>query len=175
MPEDTPTPSGGLLDKLAGKTKQALGKVTGNEELIDEGALQTQKAKTTAEVARLQAEAEQAEREAELAAAQETNRVEQARVEADLAERERTGQIARDEQVAKAEVAELDTRKHEVAAAQERAEEAALRRKEVVAMNERIDGAHEAAKIDAEARQAEAVADALDAAQQNLNQQSTGG
>ena len=165
MPEETPVPSGGLFDKLAGKAKQAVGRMAGNQDLAEEGSLQTQKAETAIEATRLQAEADQAEREAELAAERERNQVEQARVEAELAERERTEQIAGEERAAKADVAELDARKQEAAAAQERAERDALERKEVDAVAERIDGAQQAAEIDAEARQAEAVADALAAAQ----------
>lgn len=172
---DTPTTSGGLFDKLAGKAKQALSKVTGNDDLAEEGSLQVQKAETAVEAARLQAEADQADREAELAAERERNQVEQARVEADLAERDRADQIARGEQAAKAEVAQHDARKHEAAAAKDRAEASALEREEVDALADRIDGTQEAAEIDAEARQAENVAEVLAAAQENLNQKTTEG
>ena len=107
MPEETPVPSGGLFDKLARKAKQAVGRIAGNHDLAEEGSLQAQKANTAIEVTRLQAEADQAEREPEVAAERERNQVEQARVEAEIAERGRTEQIAGEERAAKADVAEL--------------------------------------------------------------------
>ena len=87
MPETTPTPDGGVFDKLVGKAKEAVGNLLGNDDLAEEGSLQREKADAAEEAARRQAAAEQAEREAALAAEQEENRIEQRRVQAELAER----------------------------------------------------------------------------------------
>ena len=131
MTEESPDTSGGVLDKLAGKAKQAVGSIVGNETLAEEGALQERKADTTKEAARLTAEAQQAERKADLAAEQEQNRLEQARIEAELAEQSRADEIEREERAERAAVAAEAARKEATAAQQEQAEEARLDRKEV--------------------------------------------
>ena len=175
MPEESPDTRRGVLDKLAAKAKQAVGSLVGNETLAEEGALQERKADTAKDATRLTAEAQQAEREADLTAEQEENRLEQARIEAELAEQTRADEIEREERAERAAVAADVARKEATAAQQEQAEEARLDRQEADVVAERIDGAQEAAEIDEDARRAEAVADALDAAQRNLDQQTTGG
>ena len=171
MPEEAPDTNRGVLDKLAGKAKQAVGNIIDNETLAEEGALQERKADTAKDATRLIAEAEQAEREAELTAEQEHNRLEQARVEAELAEQTRVDEIERQEQAERAAIAAETARKEAAAAQQEQAEADRLDRKEVDVVAERIDGAQEAAEIEQDARRAEETADALDAAQRNLDQQ----
>ena len=166
MPEDTPDTSGGVLDKLAGKAKQVVGNIVGNETLAEEGSLQERKADTALDATRLAAEAEQAEREADLAAEQEQNRLDQARVEAELAEQTRADQIEREEAAERAAVADEAARKEAAAAQAAQAEQARLDRKQAEVVADRIDGAQKAAQIEQDARRAEATADALDAAQQ---------
>lgn len=175
MPEETPEPHGGVVDKLAGKAKQAVGRIVGDENLAEEGALQERKADTAKDATRLTAEALQAEREADLAAEQEANRLEQARIEAELAEQSRADEVEREERAERAAVAADIHRKEAIAVQQEQAAEARLDRKEGDVVAELIDGAQEAAEIDEDARRAEAAADALDAAQRNLDQHTTGG
>lgn len=175
MPEDSPAPGSGLLDKLAASAKKAVGRVVKNDDLVEEGALQAQKADVALETARLEAEAEQAERRADLAAEKAQNRVDQARVQAELDERARTEQIERDEQAAKNKVAELEARQQQVVVEKELTKQTALEGQLMDAAVERVHGVREAAEIDAEARHAEKVADVLDAARANLDQQTTGG
>jgi uncharacterized protein YjbJ (UPF0337 family) len=175
VPEESPDTSPSVLDKLAGKAKQAVGHIVGNETLAEEGALQERKADTAKHATRLTAEAEQAEREADLTAEQEQNRLRQARVQAELAEQTRADEIEREARAERAAVAAEAVRKEATAAQQEQAEESRLDRKEVDVVVERIEGAQEAAEIEQDARRAEAAADALDAAQRNLDQQTTGG
>ncbi len=175
MSLQNPTPTGGVIDKLAGKAKQAVGNLVGNDDLAAEGELQEEKAAAAKDAARLELEAEHAEREAEVAAEQERNRVEQLRVESELADRARDEQIERVASAEKAEAARLAARKEAVAADLERQDEAEVARHQVEAVAERIDGAQEVAEVEAEAQQAEAAAELLDAAQQNLDQQTREG
>jgi len=56
--------TGGIMDRLKGKTKQVAGAVLGDQDLQEEGQLHEKKADTAKEAARLQAEAEQREAEA---------------------------------------------------------------------------------------------------------------
>lgn len=176
MPDETThDTSGGVFDKLAGKAKQAVGTLVGNDALAREGELQEKKVDTAQEAKILATEADQAERQSALTAEQEANRLDQQRVQAELDERARLAQIDRDEQDAKAAVAQEAARREAAVERQEQLEEAVLDRKEVDVVAERIDGAQEAAEIAEEARNAEAAAEALQAAQRDLEQKTTGG
>ena len=175
MPDETTNASGGLFDKLAGKAKQAVGSLVGDDTLAAEGELQQEKVDKADEARRLSAEAEQAERESDLAADQEANRLAQQRVQAELDERARRQELEREEHAAKAEVAQEAVRREATVERQEQLEEAVLDRKEVDVVAAHIDGAQEAAEIDQEARQAEAAAEALQAAQSSLENKTPGG
>ena len=175
MPEETPDTRTGVLDKLTGKAKQVVGNIIGNETLAEEGALQERKADTAEHASRLAADAEQTKHEADLMAKEEQNRLEQARVQAELAEHTRSDEIEREARAERAAVAAEAARKETAAAQQERAEHASLDRKEVDVVAERIDGTQEAAQIEQDARRAEATAEALDAAQHDLDQQTNRG
>jgi uncharacterized protein YjbJ (UPF0337 family) len=173
--QEGPGRSGGLFEKVAGKAKEAVGSLIGNDDLASEGRLQQTKAEKAAEAERLAAQAEQADEQAEVAAAAETNRIEQQRVNGELAERERLQQIERDKTAAQAEVERNAQRREAVIERQAEAEEAVIERHEVDAVAERIDGQVEAAEIAQEAKRAAAAAEALDAAQRELERQQTGG
>ena len=159
---------GSVFEKVAGRAKAAVGRLIGNDDLAEEGELQQAKAQTAKEAAGLIDEAEQRNREAELAAEQEANRIERERAEAELAgiereeqiERERLGEITRVEQQA--------ARSRAVASDQARHDDEALQQREQAVVAAHIDGVIEAAAIKQDAKQAEAVADALEAAQQDL-------
>jgi uncharacterized protein YjbJ (UPF0337 family) len=174
VPGETPDTRSGVLDKLSGKAKQVVGNIIGNETLAEEGALQERKADTAEHASRLAADAEQTEHEADLTAKEEHNRLEQARVQAELAEHTRADEIEREARAERAAVAAEAARRETAAAQQAQAEHASLDRKEADVVAERIDGAQEAAEIAQDARRAEAAADALDAAQRNLDEQTTG-
>jgi uncharacterized protein YjbJ (UPF0337 family) len=69
MPEkDTGPEAGarGVVEGVKGKAKEAVGAVTGNEDLRDEGRAQQRKAAAERDVARKEAEAERARAEAEV-------------------------------------------------------------------------------------------------------------
>jgi uncharacterized protein YjbJ (UPF0337 family) len=68
MPEkDTGPEAGakGVIEGVKGKAKEAVGAVTGNEDLRDEGQAQQRKADAERDVAKKEAEAERARAEAE--------------------------------------------------------------------------------------------------------------
>src|SRR6478672_12300184 len=87
---------GGLFEKVAAKAKKAMGRLTGDDDLVEEGELQRVKVDAASEADHRAAEAEQRQREADVAADVEANRIEQQRVEAELLAAERDAQIERD-------------------------------------------------------------------------------
>jgi hypothetical protein len=151
-----------------------VGRLVGNDDLAAEGKLQQAKVATAEDAALLAAEAEQLEREAELVAEQDANRIERQRVEAELASIERDEQIElehRDEaakierQAAKTRAAVDDRARHDEKLIENREQDIAMAR---------VEAAVEAAAITNEAKQAEAVADVLGDAQQQLEREQNG-
>jgi uncharacterized protein YjbJ (UPF0337 family) len=61
----------GIVEDVKGKTKEVIGKVTGNESLENEGNAQQDKAEADREVAKREAQAEAARGESELHEAEE--------------------------------------------------------------------------------------------------------
>ena len=166
--------SSGLFEKVAAKAKQTVGRLIGDQDLAEEGELQQTKAETAADAARLTAEAEQRKREADLAAAQEANLVAQQHADAELARLERQEQVEREHHAQQAHVDQQFARRQAMADDQARRDDEAIKQEERAIVAARIDGAVEAAEISQEAKEAEAAAAALDAAQQELERQQTG-
>jgi uncharacterized protein YjbJ (UPF0337 family) len=165
---------GGLFEKVAAKAKQVVGRITGNDDLAEEGELQEVKVETASEAARRAAEADQRQREADVAADVEANRVEQQRVDAELLVAERDAQIEREH---KAETAAVDhefTRRSAEVRDQAHQDDETIRQEERVAAATRIDGALDADAIAHEANRAEATADALHATQHELEREQNG-
>jgi uncharacterized protein YjbJ (UPF0337 family) len=167
--QETPRHAGsGVFEKVAGKAKAVVGRLIGNDDLAEEGELQQAKAKTAQEAAVLMDEAEQRDREADLASEQEANRIERERVEAELAQAERDAQIERERQTEVTRIEQQAARSRAVVSAQADHDDDVLRQREQAVVAAHVEGVIEAAAIKQEARQAEAAADALEAAQRNL-------
>jgi uncharacterized protein YjbJ (UPF0337 family) len=163
-----------LFDRVAAKAKKTAGRLTGNQDLTEEGELQEAKAQTAAEAARLGVEAEQRRLEAEVAADEEANRVALQRAAAELARVEREEQLDQEHKAAEAQVDQEAARRR--AAVDEKADhdEELITEDEQVAAVTTLDGALDAVAIKQEAKQAEAAAEALNDAQRELERQQNG-
>jgi uncharacterized protein YjbJ (UPF0337 family) len=166
--QENPQHGDSVFEKVAGRAKAVVGRLLGNDDLAEEGELQQAKAQATKEAAVLIDEAEQRDREAEIAAEQEANRIERERVEAELAGIEREEQIERERRGELAKVEQRDARSRAIIAEQSSHDDDVLRQREQAVVAAHIDGVIEAAAIKQEAEQAAAVADALEAAQRDL-------
>ena len=161
-PESNETTAGGAFGRLAGRAKAAVGSLLGNEDLKREGNLQ------------------QAQSEAEVRAAEETQASELRRQEialeeqrvADAAERDRLRtELETEERKERIEQGEAQ-REHEieVAAAQQRAvietremlTDRASKATETAALHQRATAAAEIAQLEYEAANAEVTADLID-------------
>ena len=165
---------GGVFEKVAAKAKTALGRLSGNDDLAEEGELQQAKVETASEAARLAADAEQRQREADVAAEVEANRVERQRIDAELSVAEREAQLEREHKAADAAVDHEFARRAAEVSDHARHDDETIRHEEGAVAATRIDGALEASAIAQEANRAEATADALHAAQHELKRQQTG-
>jgi uncharacterized protein YjbJ (UPF0337 family) len=165
---------GGLFEKVAAKAKKAVGRLTGNDDLAEEGELQQGKVDAASEAARRAAEAEQRQREADVAADIEANRIEQHRVDAELLVAERDAQIEREHKAEDAAVDHDFTRRTAEVRDRARRDDETIQQEERVAAAARLDGALDAGAIAHEANRAEATANALHDAQHELEREQTG-
>ena len=85
MPESEPTVLSGTLTKLTAKAKQTVGRLIGDRDLAAEGELSEARVEAANDAARLTADAEQRQREADLAAAEECYRPSRGRTAASSA------------------------------------------------------------------------------------------
>jgi uncharacterized protein YjbJ (UPF0337 family) len=152
--EDPRHPGGNVFDKVAGRAKAVVGRLFGNDDLAEEGELQQAKAQTAKEAEALMDEAEQRNREAELAAEQEANRIEAQRAEVELAKIEQRAANSR-----------------AIVSDQSQHDDDVIRQREHAAVAAHVDGVIEAAAIKQEAKQAESVANALETAQRELERE----
>jgi uncharacterized protein YjbJ (UPF0337 family) len=166
--ESTQHAGDSVFEKVAGRAKAVVGRLLGNDDLAEEGEMQQAKARAATEAAVLMDEAEQRDREAEVAAEQETNRIERERVEAELTRIEREEQIERERRGELTKIEQRDARSRAIIAEQSSHDDDVLRQREQLVVAAHIDGVIEAAAIKQEAEQAVAVADALEAAQRDL-------
>ena len=164
----------GVFEKVAAKAKKAVGRLIGNDDLTEEGELQQAKIETASEAARLASDAEQRQREADLAAEVESNRIEQQRVHAELSVAEREAQVEREHEAADAAVDDEFSRRTAEVNDQARQDVETIRQEEGAVAATRFDGAVEATAIAQEANRTEATADALHDAQHELERQQTG-
>jgi uncharacterized protein YjbJ (UPF0337 family) len=175
MPEpDASERSSGLFEKVAAKAKHAVGRLIGDEDLVEEGDLQQARSETEADAARLTAEAEQRQRETEVAAAQEANVVAQERADAELVRLEREEQVERELSTQQAQVDQEFARRQALVDDEARKDEQAIEQDERLIVAARIDGAVKAVDISQEAKEAEAAAAARDTARRQLERQQTG-
>jgi uncharacterized protein YjbJ (UPF0337 family) len=158
------------FDRFAGKTKQVVGNIIGDDTLTEEGELQQRKAETAKEAVELTAEAEQREAEARVKAEQSTNRLAQQRVAVELAERQRIARLEQERATTDASIDREAARREEDLDRQHAAEERILDMNESAVVVDLVDDASDAAQLELEAKRAETAADALKAAQRNLEQ-----
>lgn len=159
IPERT---RGGLAGKLAGRMKQAAGSVLGNEDLAREGRLQQAQVEAEADAAVAAERADQAAAQADLAAERTENEIERERLENEIAARKRDEQIERDRRQAELDAQASAQRDKAGAAAKKQLHERGADVAETVAQTERAATAQQAARLEQEARAAEATADAID-------------
>lgn len=168
--EGTNASGNSVFDKVAGKAKEVVGAVIGDEDLAQEGELQQEKARAAKAAVELTAEAEQREAEAELKAEITQNRLEQQQVAADLAERTREQQLERERAATQAAV-DREALEREAAVRREQlAAERAIDAQETEVVVDLVEDVSAAKEIEREAKQAEQAAEALSSAQRNLEQ-----
>ncbi|HVE94304.1 MAG TPA: hypothetical protein VNB24_05240 [Acidimicrobiales bacterium] len=168
--ETTNAAGNSVFDKVAGKAKEVVGAVIGDDDLAQEGELQQEKARAAKAAAELTAEAEQRDAEAALKAEVTQNRLEQQQVAADLAERTREQQLERERAAAQSGV-EREALDREAAVRREaEAAQRILDAKESAVVVDLVDDASVATEIEQEAERAERAAEALSSAQRNLEQ-----
>jgi uncharacterized protein YjbJ (UPF0337 family) len=161
-PDKPERTSGGIVGKLAGRAKEAAGAVLNDEELSREGRLQQTQVDVETEAKERAAEAQQREAEAELEQEKAETEAERARLENELREKEREEAAEADRRKAES-LAEQRSAEEIAAAEQEKAsEESQARTIEIEAERARAEEKRAALRLDQEARQAEATADAID-------------
>lgn len=159
MAEET---AGGLLGKVAGKAKEAVGSVLGNDELEREGKLQHAASEAEVTAARKAEEAEQEKAKAELLASKQENEVERQRLQNEIAAKEREAAIEQDKARAEAQVETEAARRKAAVEGGKQMQETAADVTEQRAAQDRVEDARDAARLEQEARRAEAVANAID-------------
>lgn len=160
---ETPQPTrGGLAGKLAGRAKEMAGSVIGNQDLAREGRLQQAQVEAEADAQIAAERAKQAEAEAELQTERTENEIERERLENEIAAREREDAIERD-RVAAEQAAQVEAGREKAAtSAKERLQERGADLAERAAEAERIAAAQQAARLERQANDAKATADAID-------------
>lgn len=83
----------GLVDRIAGKSKEIAGTLVGNEDLKDEGRIQQRKVQADTDAAKADSEARLREAEAELAIEQTELEIERQRMDIETAQEEADTQI----------------------------------------------------------------------------------
>ena len=163
MPDPTSTDRVSRIgQRVAGAAKQVAGTAAGDEQLRQEGELHAEKADAALESRREEARAEQKRAEAEAEAKDRELAVERQQLAAEeMAEvREESIEQQRDSQQ---ERVEHDTARREAATdLTVRAQQDALTADELDAVRERVDAEQQAQRINAQADQARAAADALE-------------
>lgn len=161
---DTPSEditSGGLLDRLKGKTKQVLGGITNNEQLQSEGELHEQRADANQEAQRLAAQAEDQQQETELVAREQDLAVEEDRLAAEQSAAARQERLAREQEATEQDLAREQAQRGAAVLESEQAAEAAIRRDEAEAKRQRALAQQVPNALETEAQRARKSGDAL--------------
>jgi colicin import membrane protein len=154
--------AGGLRGRLAGKTKETAGSLTGNEDLAREGRLQQEAVDAREDAQREAAEARQAARVAELADDRARNDRQREELENELAADGREEQAERDRAAAEAEAAAAARRREREAEAEREQRERIARAGETRAAVGEAEDLQDAAALHREAGRAEARAEELE-------------
>src|SRR5690242_4036552 len=176
MPEqDAATPqSAGAFERLAGKAKQTVGRLLGRGDLAEEGALQEAKGEAASRAARSAADADQRQREAEVAGEVDANRLEQERVDAQLTADRRAAEIERENEAGQAAADQEFARREAQVRIEAHHEAETIERRERMADATRLEGALDADALAERGDRAEATAAALEDAQHELEHNQTG-
>jgi len=132
--------AGGLVGKVAGKTKELVGKLTGNEDLAREGRLQHAQGDADEQARRYEAQARREQAAADVAGESASVHAKQERLETEVGRREQHDQIDAQRRQAERNAAEREQRAAAASAAEQ----------------------HDAARLQDEAREAERRAAILD-------------
>src|SRR5437660_9101693 len=97
---DEDTNGSGLLSSIAGKAKEVVGNVVGDERLAREGSLQQEKVDAEKAAAQAEAVAEQREEAAAIDAAKRENELARQRVEVEATSAEREERLERERETA---------------------------------------------------------------------------
>jgi uncharacterized protein YjbJ (UPF0337 family) len=160
--EKTERTTGGVVGRLTGKAKEAAGTLVGNDDLAREGRLQQAQADAETQAARHAEDAEQRRQEADLAQARAETELERERLQNELATEKREDRIEHDRRQAERE-AQAEAQRARAAAEQDReAQESAAMSAQREAERERVAAAKDEISLEQRARQADAIADALD-------------
>ena len=161
-PETPETTTGGALGKVVGKAKEMVGKAIGEDDLAREGRLQQAQGEAEAVAQRHSAQAKLSEVEQRVEAEKRENALERERLQTEIASSEREKELDRERQRAEQET---DRRARESAAAIEqnrRAEESVAAATERRAAADRAADEQDVARLEREARLADARADLVD-------------
>jgi uncharacterized protein YjbJ (UPF0337 family) len=152
----------GLVGKLTGKAKEAAGSLVGNDDLAREGGLQQAQVEAETDADRFAGEATQQAEEAALAQEKNETDLERQRLQNEVAAQEREQRIGRDRQEADREASAKAERKRAEAERLRSAQESAAESGAERAERERLAAAKDEIRLEQQAREAEAQANAID-------------
>lgn len=161
---DAKNVKGGLVDRIAGKVKQAAGAVLGDDGLAREGRLHEDKADATAEAVRRDELAAQSADEAEVVEREAALLVEQESLAAEAAEDVRRERLDREHAEEEARIEREHAAQDAAIGRAAQASELAVAKDEAAAARNHDDTKREAAALAAEADRARSTAEALERA-----------
>jgi uncharacterized protein YjbJ (UPF0337 family) len=154
--------SGGLVGKVAGKVKEVAGSLSDKDDLAREGRLQEARADADLEAARRAEQAHERQEQADLVQEQKETELERARLENEVAAQRREQQIELDRQTSE-RAADVEAQRRQEAAEHERdRDQESAAGVEQRAEQERLATAKEEIRLEQQAREAEARADAIE-------------
>ena len=162
MTENDQKTAGGLIGRLAGKTKETAGSLTGDDDHAREGRLQQEAVSAKDEAQERAAKARQAEQQAELAEDRARNEQRRKELENELTAEQREEQAARDRASAEADAVAEERQRERQAETERELQENAASATETRAAVDEVHDLQDAASLEAEARRAEARAEAIE-------------
>ena len=161
-PETPERAAGGLAGRVAGKAKAAAGSLLGNDELAREGRLQHAAADAARDAEDAREAALQAQNEAELKERRAANEHERRELENELDAEQQQNTAERDRRDAELAARTEAERRAAAAETERQLQEGVADAEDTRAALEHADDVGQAAKLEQEARQADARADAID-------------
>jgi uncharacterized protein YjbJ (UPF0337 family) len=161
-PEARETTAGGVVGRVVGKAKSAVGSLVGNEDLQREGNLQQARVEAEADAERETQTAELRSEEAAVVAQRAEAVAERDRLRAEIASEDRQEQLHEQEVRREESIATAASREQIAVQRREQAEKRAVDASESAALERRSMEAAEIARLRAEADQAARAADSID-------------